>query len=139
MIYEAKFLGASAVLLICAILSPEELVSFQETADTLGLSSIVEAHSEEEIDMAVAAGARIIGINNRDLRNFTVDVHNAERLRSRIPENILCIAESGIQTAADIDVLRKAGVNGVLIGETLMRAADRKAKLQELRGKGVPA
>lgn len=133
MIYEAKTLGASAVLLICSILSEDELRRYREIADSLELSALVEAHSEDEIAAALRAGARIIGVNNRNLRDFSVDVHNSERLRRLVPENVLFVAESGIKTAEDIDVLRRANVNAVLIGETLMRAPDKKAMLDGLR------
>lgn len=134
MIYEAKLLGACAVLLICALLPEETIRHYISICDSLGLSALVEAHDDEEIAAAVRAGARIIGVNNRNLKDFTVDVHNSERLRKLVPESVLFVAESGIKTAADIDVLRKANVNAVLIGETLMRAADKKAMLDELRG-----
>ncbi len=135
MIYEAKTLGAAAVLLICSLQDEETLRRYIGICDTLGLSALVEAHDEEEIAMAIRAGARIIGVNNRNLKDFTVDVHNSERLRKLVPEDILFIAESGIRSAEDIDVLRKAKVSGVLIGETLMRAEDKKAMLDELRGR----
>lgn len=134
MIYEAKTLGASAVLLICAILSEKEIREYIEICDTLGLSALVEAHDEDEIATAVRAGARIIGVNNRNLKDFTVDIHNSERLRKLVPQEVLFVAESGIKTAEDIDVLRKAGVNAVLIGETLMRADNKKEMLDTLRG-----
>lgn len=134
MIYEAKLLGASAVLLICSLLPEETIRSYINICDSLGLSALVEAHDEEEIASAVCAGARIIGVNNRNLKDFTVDVHNSERLRKLVPESVLFVAESGIKNAGDIDVLRKANVNAVLIGETLMRAPDKKAMLNELRG-----
>ncbi len=134
MIYEAKLLGASAVLLICSLLDTQTLREYIAICDSLGLSALVEAHDEEEIASALAAGARIIGVNNRNLKDFTVDVHNSERLRRLVPDNVLFVAESGIRTASDIDVLRKAHVNGVLIGETLMRAPDKKAMLDDLRG-----
>lgn len=134
MIYEAKLLGASAVLLICALLPEETIKHYIEICDSLGLSALVEAHDEEEIAFAVRAGARIIGVNNRNLKDFTVDVHNSEHLRRLVPKSVLFVAESGIKTAADIEVLRKANVNAVLIGETLMKAADKKAMLDELRG-----
>ncbi len=134
MIYEAKVLGAKAVLLICALLDTQTLRAYIEICDSLGLSALVEAHDEAEIDSAVTAGARIIGVNNRNLKDFTVDVHNSERLRALVPSSVLFVAESGIKTAADIEVLRQAKVNGVLIGETLMRAADKKAMLDDLRG-----
>lgn len=134
MIYESKLLGASAVLLICALLPEETIKYYIEICDKLGLSALVEAHDEEEIASAIRAGARIIGVNNRNLKDFTVDVHNSERLRRLVPESILFVAESGIRTAEDIDVLRRVGVNAVLIGETLMRAPDKKAMLDALKG-----
>ncbi len=134
MIYEAKTLGASCVLFICAILSDEELARFLTVADSLHLSAIVEAHDEKEIERAVKAGARIIGVNNRDLKDFSVDIRNSVSLRSLVPEDILFVAESGIKTAEDIQGLKEAGVNAVLIGESLMRAKDKKAELKKLRG-----
>lgn len=134
MIYQAKTIGASCVLLICALLDEKTLKKYIGICDSLGLSALVEAHDEEEIRMAVAAGARIIGVNNRDLRTFEVDIHNSERLRCLVPEKILFVAESGIRTAADIQVLREAKVNGVLIGETFMRSSNKKQMLEELRG-----
>ena len=134
MIYEAKLLGVSAILLICALLPEETLRQYIEICDSLGLSALVEAHDEAEIAFAIREGARIIGVNNRNLKDFTVDVHNSQRLRSLVPESVLFVAESGIRTAADVDVLRHANVNAVLIGETLMRAADKKAMLDALRG-----
>ena len=134
MIYEAKLLGARAILLICALLPEETLRQYIEICDSLGLSALVEAHDEAEIAFAIREGARIIGVNNRNLKDFTVDVHNSQRLRSLVPESVLFVAESGIRTAADVDVLRHANVNAVLIGETLMRAADKKAMLDALRG-----
>ena len=135
MIYEAKLLGASAVLLICSLLGEETLSVYRETADSLGLSSLVEAHDESEIAMALRAGARIIGVNNRNLRDFSVDVHNSERLRRLVPKDVIFVAESGIKTPEDIQVLRDCGVNAVLIGESLMRSDDKKAMLDYLRGK----
>lgn len=134
MIYEAKTLGASAILLICSLLSEEKIKEYIDIADSLGLSALVEAHDEDEIAMAVRAGARIIGVNNRNLKDFTVDVHNSERLRKLVPKEVLFVAESGIKTSEDIDVLRKANVNAVLVGETLMRAENKKKMLDELRG-----
>ena len=132
-IYQAKTLGASMVLLICALLREEQIREYIGICDSLGLSALVEAHDEGEIAMAVRAGARIIGVNNRNLKDFTVDVHNSERLRKLVPKEVLFVAESGISTAEDIRVLYEAGVNGVLIGETLMRSGDKKAMLDELR------
>lgn len=131
-IYEAKTLGASAVLLICALLSEEQLQEFLETAHGLGLSALVEAHDENEVRKAIRAGARIIGVNNRDLKTFTVDVNNSVRLRSLIPKDKIYVSESGIRGAADVGVLYSNGTNAVLIGETLMRSPDKKAMLGEL-------
>lgn len=133
-IYEAKRLGASAVLLICALLDTGTIRDYLSICDELGLSAIVEAHDEREIESALAARARIIGVNNRNLKDFTVDLGNSIRLRKLLPESILFIAESGIKTAADIKMLRQAKVNGVLIGETLMQSQDKQAMLAELRG-----
>ena len=133
MIYEAKLLGASAVLLICAILTDEQLKEYISIAHGLGLSALVEAHTEEEADRALAAGARIVGVNNRDLKTFRVDVNTSIRLRKRIPEECLYVSESGIRTHEDVAKLYENGTNGVLIGETLMRSEDKKAMLDELR------
>ena len=133
-IYEAKVLGASAVLLICSLLDTETLAEYLRIADSLGLSALVEAHDEAEIGSALRAGARIIGVNNRNLRDFTVDIHTGIQLRSMVPDNVLFVAESGIKTARDVEELRRANVNAVLIGETLMRSPDKKAALDELRG-----
>lgn len=137
MIYEAKVLGASAVLLICSILTEEQLKEFLSICDSLGLSALVEAHDEEEVKTAVKAGARIIGVNNRNLKDFSVDNENSRHLRKLVPSDVLFVSESGIQTAEDVAALRKIGVDAVLIGETLMRAEDKKAKLQELKGKNA--
>lgn len=134
MIYEAKAAGASIVLLICAILDEETLKRYIEIADSLGLSALVEAHDEDEIQMALRAKARIIGVNNRNLKDFTVDIHNGIRLREMVPQDVLFVAESGIRTREDIEELEKAHVNGVLIGETFMRAENKKAMLAELKG-----
>ena len=135
MIYDAKLLGASCVLLIAALLDTETIRQYKSICDDLGLSALVEAHDETEIASAIAAGARMIGVNNRNLKDFTVDIHNSTRLRELVPKDILFIAESGIKTADDIQVLRDAGVNGVLIGETLMRSPDKAQMLDMLRGK----
>ena len=132
-IYEAKLLGASCVLLIAALLDTDTIKRYKSVCDGLGLSALVEAHDEAEIRSAMAAGARMIGVNNRDLRTFEVDINNSIRLRGLVPSDILFVAESGIKTAEDIRALRGAGVNGVLIGETLMRSADKKRMLDELR------
>ena len=132
-IYEAKVLGASAVLLICAILDDEQLTEYLQIAHRLGLSALVEAHDEEEVRRAVKAGARIIGVNNRDLRTFTVDIKNSVNLGDQIPEGTIYVSESGITTAEDVGVLYRNGTNAVLIGVTLMRSPDKKAMLQELQ------
>lgn len=137
MIYEAKTLGASAVLLICSILSKEQLSEYLGIAHSLGLSALVEAHDEDEVRTALSVGAGIIGVNNRDLRTFTVDINNSARLRKLVPPEILFVSESGIKTAADIEALRSNGTNAVLIGETLMRSPDKKAALDELRGHAI--
>lgn len=134
MIYEAKVMGASAVLLICSILSKEQLKAYISICDNLGLSALVETHEESEVRAALHAGARLIGVNNRNLKDFTVDTANSRRLRELIPRDVLFVSESGIQSAEDIAKLREIGADAVLIGETLMRAPDKKAKLAELRG-----
>ena len=134
MIYEAKLLGASCVLLIAALLDTETIRAYKAICDELGLSALVEAHDEQEIESAIRAGARMIGVNNRDLKTFTVDINNSTRLRGLVPKDILFVAESGIKTAEDIQILREAGVNGVLIGETLMRSDDKAGMLNSLKG-----
>lgn len=134
MIYEAKLLGASAVLLICSILSTEEIREYIKICDTLGMSALVETHDESEVKMALDAGARIIGVNNRNLKDFSVDTGNSKSLREIIPQDIIFVSESGVKTREDIETLEKIGASAVLIGETLMRAEDKKAKLDELRG-----
>ncbi|MGN0592293.1 MAG: indole-3-glycerol phosphate synthase TrpC [Ruminococcus sp.] len=133
MIYEAKLMGAEAVLLICSILSEAQIRSYIEICDRLGISALVEAHDENEIQTAVRAGARIIGVNNRNLKDFTVDTGNSSRLRALVPEHILFVSESGVRNAADVKALYDAGANAVLIGEALMRAPDKKAMLDDLR------
>ena len=134
MIYEAKVLGAAAVLLICSISTPAQLRDWIALCDALGLSALVEAHDETEVRIALDAGARIVGVNNRNLKDFTVDPDNSRRLRALIPSDVLFVAESGVKTAEDVRVLQELGADAVLVGETLMRAADRRAKLRELRG-----
>lgn len=137
MIYEAKLLGASAVLLICSILPEETIKKYIGICDTLGLSALVETHNEDEVRMAVRAGARVIGVNNRNLKDFSVDTENSRKLRSIIPDSAVFVSESGIQSADDINALREIGADAVLIGETLMRAKDKTAKLAELKGKTI--
>ena len=134
MIYEAKVNGASLALLICALLDEDTLRRYIGICDSLGLSALVEAHDGQEIQKAVRAGARVIGVNNRNLKDFTVDIRNGLRLREQVPEEILFVAESGIKTRQDIIELEKGKVNAVLIGETLMRSDDKKAMLDELKG-----
>lgn len=134
MIYEAKVLGASAVLLICAILTNEELIEYGALARSLGLSALVEAHDEREVERALRVDKAVIGVNNRDLRNFTVDCRNSVRLRKMVPGDRLFVSESGIQTPTDIEILRENGVDAVLIGETLMRSPDKAAELRCLKG-----
>ncbi len=134
MIYQAKRLGASAVLLICSILTEKQLKEYLSICDKLGLSALVEVHEEGEVQMAQKAGARIIGVNNRNLKNFSVDTENSSRLRKQISRDILFVSESGVSSAEDIAKLCEIGADAVLIGEVLMRAPDKKAKLAELRG-----
>lgn len=138
MIYEAKLLGASAVLLICSLLDTETLHQYLGICDALGLSVLVEAHDEQEIASAAAAGARVIGVNNRNLKNFTVDVTNSLALRQKAPPGVLFVAESGITSPSDVSALRAAGVDAVLVGEALMRAPDKAAALAALRGVDAP-
>lgn len=133
-IYEAKLLGAGAVLLICALLSKRELEEYIDICDALGMSALVEAHDEKEIETAVRAGARVIGVNNRNLRDFSVDTSNAARLRALVPPGILFVSESGVKTRSDIEKIEKSGANAVLLGETLMKSANIGEKLRELRG-----
>ncbi len=133
MIYEAKALGASAVLLICAILSDEELMRFVALCHELGMSALVEAYEPEEVPRALAAGARVVGVNNRDLRTFDVDFGRSVDLRPLVGPDRIFVSESGVETAEDVARLAEAGVDAVLIGETLMRAENKRAMLDELR------
>lgn len=134
MIYEAKLLGASAVLLICAILSEAQMREYLAVCETLGLSALVEAHDETEAEKALSAGARMIGVNNRNLKDFTVDTENSRRLRSMIPKGTLFVSESGISGPEDVERLVQIGADAVLVGEALMRAPDKSKMLSELRG-----
>jgi indole-3-glycerol phosphate synthase len=131
-LHEARAYGADAVLLIAAILKPKLLARLLALARTLGLECLVEVHDEEELERALAADAQVIGINNRDLRTFAVDLAVSERLRPLIPEGRLVVAESGIHTRADVERLRALGVNAVLIGEALVTAGDPAGKIEEL-------
>lgn len=134
MIFEAKTLGASAILLICSLLDAPVLREYVELCHRLGLSALVEARDEAEISKALNAGARIIGVNNRNLSNFTVNTDNSVRLRRLVPDPVLFVAESGISTAENVALLRQAGANAVLIGEALMTANNKKTALTSLRG-----
>lgn len=129
MIYQAKAFGASAVLLICAILDNSQLKAFGELAQELGLDALVEAHDQWEVDRALKLGAKIVGVNNRNLHDFTVDMGNSIRLRNMAPADTVFVSESGIKTAEDIRILYENQVDAVLIGETLMRSPDKKAAL----------
>ena len=134
MIYQAKAFGAAAVLLICAILNDQELLEYRELAETLGMDALVEAHDENEVARALKTGAKIVGVNNRDLKTFKVDMNNSIRLRNLAPDNVVFVSESGIKNAGDIAILERNRVGAVLIGETLMRSPDKKAALEELNG-----
>ena len=134
MIYQAKLLGASAVLLICSLLTQAQLKEYIGICDLLGLSALVETHDEAEVAAALRAGARVLGVNNRNLKDFTVDTENSRRLRAMIPREVVFVSESGVRSAADVAALRDIGADAVLIGETLMRAPDKAAKLAELKG-----
>ncbi|MDD6551832.1 MAG: indole-3-glycerol phosphate synthase TrpC [Lachnospiraceae bacterium] len=134
MVDQARVFGASAVLLICAILTPDKIRKYKARAEELGMDALVEAHNAEEIRTAIDCGAKIIGVNNRNLKDFTVDTDNTKRLIDLIPDDTVFVSESGIKTADDVRKLRELGADAVLIGETLMRAEDKKAKLEELRG-----
>ena len=134
MIYQARTLGASAILLICSLLSQSELEEYQAIATELGMSALVEAHDEQEVEMALRAEASIIGVNNRDLKTFTVDINNSARYRKMVPKEVSFVSESGIKTAEDIAKLLENGTDAVLIGETLMRSENKKQALDELRG-----
>ncbi len=133
MIYEAKLLGASAVLLICSILSADQIREYIGICDALGLSALVETHDADEVKMALDAGARIIGVNNRNLKDFSVDTGNSMRLKELVRDDIIFVSESGVKDASDVAELKKAGVDAVLVGEALMRASDKKATLESFR------
>lgn len=134
MIYEAKLLGASAVLLICSILDKARIKSYIKICDSLGLSALCEAHTAEEVKTALDSGARLVGVNNRNLKDFSVDTQNSRRLRELIPSDVIFVSESGVSCRDDVSALEEAGADAVLVGEALMRAVDKKAKLNELRG-----
>ena len=134
MLYEAKLLGASAVLLICTILDTVQLRNYIEICDGLGISALVEAHNEAEVEAALCSGARIVGVNNRNLKDFSVDPDNSRRLRKLVPDDVLFVSESGVHNPADVQAAREIGAGAVLVGEALMQSENRRAKLAELRG-----
>ncbi|MCR4845449.1 MAG: indole-3-glycerol phosphate synthase TrpC [Eubacterium sp.] len=133
MIYQARMMGASAVLLIAAILSDAELAEYFEIAEGLGLSCLFEAHDEEEVKRCLAAGARIVGVNNRNLKDFTVDINNSVKLRKLVPDDVIFVSESGIEKPEDVKVLKENGTDAVLIGEMLMRSSDKTGLIHELK------
>lgn len=133
-IFEAKTMGANAVLLIISILEKSQLKDYMAIAEELGLDALVEAHDERETETALDLNAGVIGINNRNLKDFSMNLDNALNLRKNVPEGVTFVAESGIKTRKDIEAMEEAGVNAVLVGETLMRAKDRKKMLDHLRG-----
>lgn len=133
-IYEAKTLGASAILLICALLSVEQLAAYRKLAESLGMDALVETHDIQEIQMALSSGAKIIGVNNRNLKTFAVDLATSIQLRDLIPSSIVFVSESGIRNRADIIALENNDTDAVLIGETLMRSSDKKKMIAQLRG-----
>ena len=135
MIYQARALGAAAVLLICAILDDSQLRGYRQLAESMGMDALVEAHDEKEVERALRCGAKIVGVNNRDLRTFQVDMANSIRLRKLAPRDVVFVSESGIRTAEDIRRLYDNQVDAVLIGETLMRSEDKKAALELLNGR----
>ncbi len=135
MIYQAKCFGADAVLLIAAILSEKQLYDYMRICSDLGLTALVEAHDKDEIIKSLSCGAELVGVNNRNLKDFTVDASNCLRLRELVGDKALFVAESGIKTAEDIELLSKNGVDGVLIGETMMLAENKKEMLSRLKGK----
>lgn len=138
-LWEARAAGADAVLLIVAALGQTELVSLMDLAETLGMASLVEAHAAPEVARALAAGARVVGINIRDLATLEVDPGVVKELRPLVPEGVVVVAESGVSTRADVEALEAAGCDAVLVGEALMRASDPAAKVRELLGAGGAA
>ena len=134
MIYQAKLLGASAVLLICSILDKSQIKEYISICDMLGISALVEVHDETEMQTALQSGARIIGVNNRNLKDFSVDTDNSRKLRELVPNDIIFVSESGVKTPEDVQKLRDIGADAVLIGETLMRAENKRDMLAKLKG-----
>lgn len=139
MIYEAKAIGADAILLICSLLSQAQLAEYEAVAAGLGLDVLTEVHDEAEVEMARKAGARIVGVNNRNLKDFTVDINNSLRLRALVPADVLFVSESGMKSREDIAALRENGTDAVLIGETLMRSKNKKEMLDTLAGRNGEA
>ena len=135
MVYEAKAMGASCILLICSILSLEEMKYFKDISDDLGLSTLVECHDESEIEKALRINARMIGVNNRNLKDFSVDTNNSKRLRDLVPKNILFVSESGVNSPEDIKNIIDMGADAALVGEVLMRAENKKFTLDWLKGR----
>ena len=135
MVYEAKAMGASCILLICSILSLEEMKYFKDISDDLGLSTLVECHDESEIEKALKINARMIGVNNRNLKDFSVDTNNSKRLRDLVPKNILFVSESGVNSPEDIKNIIDMGADAALVGEVLMRAENKKFTLDWLKGR----
>ncbi|MBP5599907.1 MAG: indole-3-glycerol phosphate synthase TrpC [Lachnospiraceae bacterium] len=133
-IYQAKRMGANCILLIVSLLNKETLEKYINLADSLGLSALVETHDEEEIKTAISAGAKILGVNNRNLKDFSVDLNNAKRLRELIPENVIYVAESGIASLSDAKMLKEAGADALLIGEFLMRSDDKALLIKKIKG-----
>ena len=138
-VYEARSVGADALLLIVAVLSPQELKELLEVTHSLWMQCLVEVHDEEELETALAAGAEIIGINNRDLRTFTTDLAVTRRLAPLIPKGKLVVSESGIHNSDDLRQLARDRVNAVLVGEALVTANDVAEKVRELTGQTVPS
>lgn len=133
-VIESRVEGADAVLLIAAALPELELKAMLQAADDLGLGALVEAHSEEDLDKALATGAKVVGVNARDLETLVVDADRARRLLGRVPPDRIAVLESGIASRRDVERAAEAGARAVLVGEALMRAADPEAAVRELRG-----
>lgn len=133
-IYQARVMGANAVLLICALLDTDTIIRYLKICEELKIDALVETHDAAEIESAVKAGARIIGVNNRNLKDFSVNFENARALRSLIPDNCVYVAESGVTGPEDVDILRRIGADAVLVGEALMRADDKKAMIKAFKG-----
>ncbi|MDW7650799.1 MAG: indole-3-glycerol phosphate synthase TrpC [Bacillota bacterium] len=136
-LYETRALNADAVLLIAGFLPEKQLAGYLEICEELGLAALVETHNQEEIKLALRAGANILGINNRDLRTFRTDINRTVRLAGLIPDDVVLVSESGIHTAEDIKMLTLAGADAVLVGESLVKSADAAAKIREFSGRAT--